>query len=186
MSAPITPFEQRVLVESSRLTATWATTGYTPAANATDFVQLYCNSTAKLVRLNRITVSGVATAASIVDLQLFMRTQNDSGGSASTPAVQKYDPRDPAAIGQIFLYSANPTPGTGVLIRSDKLQLAAASTPAAFPPQLIWTWGDRAAQQPIITNSGNTGQTFSLNWNAQAVPAGTLLDIMFEWTEDNQ
>jgi hypothetical protein len=149
----------------------------TPVATATDFVSLIGSAT-KNIRLLRVELFGVATAAAVVDVSLIKRTTADTGGASTPIVVPRYDSTDIAATASANTWTANP----GVLgtsqgnVRTSKLGLTASP---AVGNSLVWEfWRDGTA--PVLRG---VGEGLHLSWNGAAVPAGTLLNGYLEWDE---
>jgi len=168
-----------VSTEGTKTTFSSASIAFTPAATATDFYTII-GSASKTVRVHRITVSGLATAAATVDIQLLKRSTADSGGASSAPAITPHDSNGgPTATAVISLWSANPTLGTLVgAYRTRKLNLGAAGSAGTIE----WRFSDTNDQALVLRG---VAENLALNWNGAAVPAGTSLDIEIEFVEDN-
>lgn len=150
---------------------------YTPYAVATDFVTLVGSGT-KLIRITRIAVSGFATAAISVDLVLIKRTAANTAGTLAQPAIAQHDSNDAAPAAVVNTYSVIPgSLGAGVITRVAKLNLGATGAAGL----IVWDFGTRNGRGLVLRG---IAQCLSLNWNGAAVPAGTLLDIDVEWTEE--
>lgn len=154
--------------------------GFTPAATATDFMVLQPIVYGRTAFLDSITISGTATSAATVDVRL-QRSANGGGGTSSALTVGKADQADVAASTNVYTYTVNRTSGgngidsTRQLLHSFKLNLGAAGS-AATPYKISFT----GAKRPRLKD---LAEWFVLNWNGQAVPAGTSLDISWEWSE---
>jgi len=183
---PGSSFEQRVRTESSIATYSCAITAFTPGTNATlicSLTQPYLPGTPfKRLALANVRVSGQATATSNLDVQLYKSTVPPIGGTSAAQAVCQHDSGDPAPTGTVLLYSTNPTTFVGQkALRAVHLQLAAIGTQAAPIQEINWDFGDRSSRCPSAYASG---ESFSLVLAGGAVPAGTVLTISWEWTEE--
>lgn len=166
-----------VSTEGTKATYCVGIIGITPAATPTDIVTIY-GSGSKTIRVTRIEVSGMATAAATVDLQLIRRSTADTGGTSTNPAAVAHDTNNPGATAVVTLYSANPTLGTGVgTVRGGKLNLGAAGAAGS----LIWDFGTRNGQGMVLRTAA---QGLAINWNGAAVPSGGVLCASIEWVED--
>jgi hypothetical protein len=166
-----------VSAEGTKNTYSSASVGVTLAATATDFWQLIGSAT-KTVRILRITLTGIATAAVSRDILLIVYSTADSGGTATQPVIVPNDSNNAPATAVINLYSANPTLGTLVgTIRARKLNLGAPGSAGIIE----WKFSDNNDQAIVLRG---VSQALSLNFNGAAVPSGTLIDIECEFVED--
>lgn len=166
-----------VETEGTKATYSAGVIDFTPVATPTDFFTLVGSGT-KTVRVRRISISGFATAAISVNIQGIKRTTANSGGTSAQPSIAQMDSNDGAATAVVNTYSANPTLGTGVNIRTSKLNLGATGAAGT----VTWEFGTRNTRALMLRG---VAQCFSLNWNGAAVPSGTLLDIDVEFTEES-
>src|SRR6266851_10092350 len=153
--------------ESIKGTCSIGVAGFTPAATATDFAVLVGSAT-KTIRLLRVQISGIASAAATVEISLVKRTTADSGGTISaTPTIGLHDSNDSAITGVLNVYSANPTLGTsGGLIRCEKLNLGAVGAAG----RIEWVFSTRNSKGLVLRG---IAQNYALNFGGQAVPGGT-------------
>ena len=147
------------------------------AANATDIVSLVGSAT-KNVRVLRVEIMGLATAAAVVDLQLIKRTTADTGGTPVPIVSPRYDTTDIAATAAANSWTANPAAlGTAQgTVRAGKLGLSAS--PAVGLP-LLWDFS-RDGVAPVLRG---VAEGLHISWGGVAVPAGTLLTGSIEWEE---
>lgn len=132
-------------------------------------------SATRIIRVTRVSFSGIATAAADTDLTLVMRSTADTAGTAMTAVPHDY--RDGAATASAQSYTAAPTPGTAVgTIRSVKMFTAAAN---AQPSVQSWDFGNGPKRCPVLI-----GAAQGLALNISATNAGALYDIDIEWTEE--
>lgn len=154
-------------------------TGLALAAAATDIFTL-TGSASKTVRITRIQVSGIATAASAVDLVLVKRSTADTGGTATNPTVVPNDSADAAGTAVVAAYTANPTTGALVgPVRSRKVTL----TTAAGGLTSVTTIFDSGQQSGKPITLRGVAQQLALNFNGATV-AGATLNIDIEWYEE--
>lgn len=166
-----------VNTEGTKATYSTSSLGVTLAATATDFWTLVGSGT-KTIRLTRIAVSGIATSATTVEVQLIKRTSANSAGTATQPGIMQHDSNDAAPTAVANLYSANPTTGTsGGAGRGQKLNLGATGAAG----QIVWDFTTRNSEGLVLRG---TAQLAALNFNGAAVPSGTNLAIEAEWTEE--
>lgn len=166
-----------VNTEGTKTTYSCAVVGFTPAANATDFWQI-TGSASKTIRVLRIAVSGLATAAASADLLLVKRS-TASTGTPTAQTVAPHDSNDAAATAAVNTFAANPS-GLGTLVgtvRAQKLNLGAAGAAG----QVVWDFATRNAKGQVLRGAA---QQLALNWNGATVPSGTSLDIEVEFTEE--
>jgi hypothetical protein len=154
---------------------------YVPAATATDVLNIK-GAAGKIIYITRISVGGVATAASLYDLYITRRTTANAGGTFTNPVGASADARDPAQSAIVTQYSANPTTlGTGVALDGERLWLPAAATPTGAPGRLVYDFGTRGGKAPTLRSALDS---ISISFNAQAVPAGASLYLNLEWVEE--
>lgn len=167
-------------MSSSKATYSYVAADVTPVATATDVITL-TGVTGKVVRVTKVTVSGVATAASIYDVYLVKRSTLNTGGAATNPTETRMDSLDPPASAILTKYTGNPTLGTSAgTIDGEKGFLPAAATPVSPISFTEWVFGVEQAKEPVI----RAGETFAINFGGAAVPAGASLYISIEWTEE--
>ena len=166
--------------EGRKATYSAAAIAYTPYATPQD-VSGIIGSASKRVRVLRLAVSGRATAANQLDVQLIKRSSADTGGTPTALAAVSHDSNDGAASATVNTYAAAPTAGTPVgAIRAQQINLSAAgSGGAAVPVEFDFgTVNDKA----IVLNTAAEG--IYLNLNGAAMPAGTVLNVFVEWSEE--
>jgi hypothetical protein len=146
---------------------------------AGDMLQLTGSAT-KTIRVAKIVVGGVATAASYYNPLILRRSTVQTGG---TPTVQTPAPRDPqnsTATAVVTTFTGSPTPGTlAGTLDSCRLLLQVAGTPAT-PDICAFTYGINDDQMTIVRG---TSDFIVINFTA-AAPAGGLIDIDVEWVEE--
>ncbi len=162
--------------EGTKGTFSAASVSFTPVATATDFWQIVGSGT-KTVRVIRVQISGIATSAATNDVLLIKRTTANTGGTSASVSIAQHDSNDSAATATVNSYSVNPTTGTGVAIRGAKLNLGAAGSAGS----IVWDFTGRNDKALVLRG---TAQSLNLNWNGNAVPSGTSLDIDIEFTEE--
>ncbi len=171
---------QSVSLEGTKNTFSCAVSSITLAVTATDFFTIFGSGT-RTVRVLRVIVSGFATGAASVDMILLLRSTADSGGASTTPTSIPHDTNNTATVptAALLLYTANPTLGTLVgNVRARKLNLGAAGSAGVIE----WNFSDKNDQAIVLRGAT---QGLCLNFNGQAVPSGTSLDIEIEFVEDN-
>jgi hypothetical protein len=166
--------------EGRKATYSAATVAYAPYATPQDIVGIV-GSASKRVRVLRFAVSGRATAANQLDVQLVKRSTADTGGTPTALVAVSHDSNDAAATAAVTSYGAAPTAGTLVgAIRAQQINLSAAgSGGAAVPVEFDFgTVNDKS----IVLNAAAEG--LYLNLNGAAMPAGTVLNVFVEWSEE--
>lgn len=163
---------------SERATYSFAIIGFIPAATPTDIFTVVGNATT-VVRISRIQITGVATAASEMDVQLVKRTAANSGGTATQPAICLHDSGEAAPQAVLNQYGANPAGlGAGIAFRAQKLALPA---PGGTAQPVVWEFpAGRNGREVFLRGAV---QALAINMNGGTVPAGCSLDIEIEWTE---
>lgn len=171
-------------VTNENIRATYAVriADVTPVALATDVLVL-TGANGKILRISKISVSGSATAASLLDLYISKRTTLNSGGTSTVQTITKYDSLDPNPSGVVTLYSVNATSlGTGSSLEGDKIYLPAQATPAGEPTHWLADYTGLEAKCPILRNAN---ESISINLSGiQTIPPGTSLYLYIEWTEE--
>ena len=167
-----------VNTEGTKLTYSNGVVAFTPVATATDFWALI-GSASKTIRLLNLVITGMATAAASVDIQLLKRSTANTGSTPVDPAIVPHDSNDTAASAIVRTYTAsNPTLGTSLgVVRGQRLNLGAAGAAG----KIEWSFATRNGKGLVLRG---VAQSACLNWGGVAVPAGTVLSIEVEWTEE--
>ena len=169
-------------VSSDGLKATYyyAVLGYSPAATPTDVLQI-TGSGSKTIRVRRIRIGGVATAAGNMPVQVFRRSAADTGGTPTTITEARADTIDPTpATATVVTFGANPSPlgaQVGGVMRAGRVQLSAAGSGVAANV-LEFNFDIKAG---VLRG---TSQFLCLNMNGAALPAGAAFDIEIVTEED--
>lgn len=172
--------------EGFKATCRYASAALTPVATPTAFVVIQGSAT-KTVRIKMIKVSGVATAAGNMQLQVARWSTAGTAGSAVLTAVTagKHDINDVGCTAVVSTVgTANyGTQGTGstVPMTADRIQLSASGSGVAINPLTI-NFGTRSDKALILRG---TSDFVVLSGNGSAVPSGGVLDIEVETEEDN-
>jgi hypothetical protein len=179
-SAALAQFQPTPGSKAFKPTYTVSVIGLLGSTTATDFLTVTGSAT-KPVGIVNAECSGIATAASTVDIVALKRSTVNLTGTSTTPAIVPSDPSSPAATAVARAYTVNPgTLGTLVgNIRAMKLALPVVAT-AAIMQRLQFLFGDGPYEQAVVLRSAT--QVFSLNANG-TLPAGTALDCHITWTE---
>lgn len=167
-----------VNMEGTKPTYSCGVLGFTPVATPTDFWQILGSAT-KVVRVLRISLSGVATSGATVATQLIARSTASTGGTPSPQTAMHHDSNDSAPTAVVNTFAANPSPlGTSAGVgRAQALNLGAAGSAGL----VVWDFTTRNGRGLVLRG---VAQSLNLNWNGAAVPAGTLLNIDVEFTEE--
>ncbi len=158
--------------------------GVTPVATPTDVLQMIGSATAT-IRVKRVAITGVATAAGQMPAQLVRRSAPGTQGSATVTAISpgKHDSTDATATASIgYVQTANwTTVGTSAgVLGAGRFSMGAVGTGTST----ILVWNFCISQdKPIILRG--TSEYLYINLNGAAVPSGGLLDFEIEWEEDN-
>jgi hypothetical protein len=152
---------------------------FTPVATPTDFWQI-AGSASKTVRVTRLSISGFATSAISVDVQLIKRSTASTAGTPTAATVCPHDSNDAAGTAVVNSFATNPSAlGTSLgLVRAAKLNLGATGAAGT----VTWDFSKRNSKGLVLRG---VAQSLNLNWAGNAVPAGTLLCIDCEFTEEN-
>ncbi len=151
------------------------------ATSATDIFTIIGSAT-KTVRITRLEISGEATTAVSIQVQLLTRSTADTTGTSTAPTVVPYDSASAAGTAVVKAYTANPGAlGTLVgAIKSDFLYLSAPATATVGAEKLNFDFGNRPAQAVVLRG---VAQTLVVNLGAVTVTGGSF-DINIEWTEE--
>lgn len=162
-----------------------ATATFTPAASATDIFTI-SGSASKTVRVLRVVLSGVATAASnITTITLVKRSAADTGGTAVASTRVPLDSTSAAASATVQHFTANPTVGGAVgTLATPRVLVPAAATATAAPPTILdWEFQkDNGWGTPVILRG--TAEVLAVNMGG-VVPAGSAtFTVTIVWTEE--
>jgi len=155
-------------------------TGFTPVATPTDFAGVIGSAT-KTIRVLRVTLSGVATAATPVLTLLIKRSTANSGSTPVALTKVTHNSNNAALTCTVTTYTAtNPTTGSAVgTVRAKYLNLGAAAGGAAG--KIVWDFTTRNGQGIVLCG---VAEGLFLNWGGATVPAGTKLTFDFECSEE--
>lgn len=149
-----------------------------PQTGAGDAACLVGSAT-KTVRVTKIRVSGTDATAQSAVMNTVKRTVANTGGTSTQPSIGSFDSGNSAGTAVMNAYTAVPTPGAGVTIGSDVINLLATTTATsiverAFNPQ------NQLNQQ--LTLRG-VAQSLCVNFPNALTTAAASLSVTFEWTE---
>lgn len=163
-------------------TATFGATlyGITPVATPTDFLLLK-GAANKVVRVKEIIISGSATAASNILVNLIRRSADNTGGTRNGVSAAAHDTNDGAAAASLFQYTANASGlGTQVaVIHSARLNLAPAANGSI--DRITWQWSWKNEKAVVLRGASDF---IAINLGGAAWPAGGALDVDLTWTEE--
>src|SRR6266568_2055347 len=147
----------------------------TALAGVAGDVLLFKGSSTKTVRVTQVIISGTATTAINLDVQLIKRSAADTAGTTGTaPTIAPRDSANAAA-------TAAPTAGTSVgIVRAARLFLATPTTSPTLAELIMWDFGVRPGAQAVVLR----GVAECLAVNLSAAPTAGSIDISFEFTEE--
>jgi hypothetical protein len=155
----------------------------TPPGAATDTAMLIGSAT-KVVKLRRVTITGIATGAITIDVIGIKRSVADTVGGITAQTAVNADTNDVAATAVASLFTSNPTLGaTGSKygqVMQDKLVLGVAAG-TTTPGVLVWEFG-RNNDKPMFLRG--IADAFCVNLNGVQADAGQRMNIKFEWSEE--
>ena len=168
---------------SSRQTFSIQFADVTPVATATDIITI-TGQTGKVIRINKLEVSGDATGVSVVDFYFYKRFAANTGGivfvatatSASTCIATE------STYASIKLYSANPSAlGYGQLIKANHYALLAAISTGYPGAPWVEEFGTRNDQKLVLRGPA---ESLSFNLNGATLPAGLNVYVAITCTEE--
>jgi hypothetical protein len=170
--------------DNTKATYTYSALGYTPVATPTDVVEIQGSAT-KTLRIRRIKVGGVATAAGNMPVQLVRRSSADTTSLVRTALTAfKHDTTDGAATAVVStIGTANPgVLGTqvGGLGGAGRAQLPASGSGVAANP-LEWNFSRDGVKSCVLRGIADF---LYLNLNGAALPAGAVFDLEIVIEED--
>jgi hypothetical protein len=162
--------------------------GFLPVGGGDIIVFTAPTKAGNVMKLLRLNVSAVATAAGVFDLFLYKRSTIDTGGVTTVITSAPYNSQVGPPTTVVLQYTTSPGASGAIIgtnaIRSEKLNFGAAGTGPAG--RVNWQWGDRAGQAPQLLGPpvGSFTAIHQLCLSLPSFPAGTSLDIDWEFTED--
>ena len=170
-----------VSVNGTRATYTYAISATAPYATATDWIVIR-GSASKTVKIQRIELSGAATAATEILFLLNKHTVANTAGTSTTPTPMQHDSADAAATAVALLYSVAPTiTGSFTIWKTARLTLALAPAATTVAPDR-YVFDASALVEPLVLRG--VAQEFALNFNGATVPTGGVLDVAITFTEE--
>ena len=167
--------------EAFKSTYSVTITGITPVATATD-VLVVTGSATKTVRITRVEISTAATAAGSINLYLYKRTAVNTGGTAAAQSIVLHDSADTAATAAANLYSVNATGlGTGIAVRTARYSFPAVATSTFAVIPWVQQFGVTSDKTVVLRG---VAQSLAVGFAGQVIPAGMVLNVAVEWTEE--
>ena len=168
-----------------RATYRYAALAFSMVATPTDVVVIQ-GSASKTIRVKRVAVSGAATAAGTMPVQIIRRSTAGTVGSAVLTAVVvgKHDSEfvTPAATVSTVGTANYTTVGTTAgVIGAARLCMTALATGLGVSP-VVWDFSSRH-DYPVVLRG--TAEHLCINFNGAAIPAGGVVDFEIEIEEDH-
>lgn len=167
---------------------TYAATGIgiAPAASATDIACIQ-GATGKVIRLQRIRISGTAGTQVVVPGVLMKRASLNTGGTPATgnalPVAAAMDSINTAASATLNAWTANPTivdSSPGIIGVADLILAKTDGTNGIAVPFTEFDYSEaNYMQKPTLRTAT---QAICVNLNATS-PSSGLVNITFHWTE---
>jgi hypothetical protein len=172
-------------IQSFVRTYKYSSLGNTPAATPTDLFTITGSAT-KTVRVTKIVISGLATAAGQLNPLIIRRSSADSGGTSTAPALL---PRDSvnsttsgtAATATLALYTANPASLGTTVGTLDSCRLFLQVAAGGSPDVCVFSYGTNDDQLTVLRG---TTDILAINFAGAAVPTNGVIDIDVELTEE--
>ena len=164
----------------SKATYTYAISATAPYASPTDWIVIRGSAT-KLVKVVRLSITGVATAATSVVFTLKKHTIANTAGTSTNPTAVQHDSGDGVATALILLYTVAPTIDASATIwKTVRLTMGIApAATTAITDRYVWDVGD-SPYQPLVLRG--VAQEFAIN--SPTVPSGGVYDVEIVWTEE--
>ncbi len=162
-----------------------ALTGLAPGTSATFAIAELDGSATKVIRLNRIAISGTQAAAVVVQsLRLTKLSTISTGGTATTATNTPFDSANLIAATAVFRgFTVAPTGGGTVLgvIASKRLLLDIATTLMAAPDEAIFDFTSLPYKaRPTLRTAA---QAFALDFNGATPAQADVLSVYAWWSE---
>lgn len=167
--------------EGIKATYQFAVLGFAPVAAPTDVLEIKGSAT-KTVRIRRVIVTGVATAAGNMPVQLVRRSAASTGGGSVLTGLTafKADTASAAPTATAGTFgTANPTLGAagGGIAAAGRVCLSAVGSGVGVVP-LVFEFDISAAVLRGVS------EYIYVNLNGAAIPAGGLFDVTVICEED--
>lgn len=158
-----------------------AISGLTPAASATDILTITGKS-GRMVTINQIQISGIATAATAIPISIVKRSTANTGGTSSPVAAVPVDSgTNTQAFASVAAYTANPS-GLGTAVGSVNAARMILSTPSASvgTAPVVVNFERLYMRAPTLRDST---ESLCINYGG-ATASGNSIDISISWTEE--
>ena len=155
----------------------------TPAASATDIAAITGSAT-KIVRVTKVVLTGIATAAAVIDVLAIKRSAADTAGTiTSQTGIVNHDSSDVVATAVVNAITVNATLGaTGSkygTAKNSKCGLLTAAGSVA-PRPTVWDFGGRGEKHVVLRGIADW---LAVNLNG-VQSAGQVMSIEITWTEE--
>lgn len=155
---------------------TYSVSGIATLASAATDVFWFAGNATNTVAITKIRIIGIATAVGVNAITIVKRSTANTGGTSSSTTPTPHDLGDGASVSSaLTTYSANPTPGTGVVFRQQYFTFGTSTSP---PVESTFDFGEFA--KPIILSG--TAQGIAINLNGATVTGGALM-VNIEFVE---
>ncbi len=168
-----------------RATYRYAALAFAMVAAPTDVIVIQ-GAANKTIRVKRVALSGAATAAGTMPVQLVRRSTAGTLGSAvlTVVAAAKHDSEFVAPTATVSTVgTANYTTlGTiAGVVATGRMQMTALATGLGVTP-IVWDFSNRE-DYPVVLRG--VLEHLCVNFNAAAIPAGGVIDYEIEIEEDH-
>lgn len=151
-----------------------------PATGAGDAVCLVGSAT-KTIFVTRVQVSGIKTTAQSAVINLVKRTAANSGGVTTTaPTYAKFDSNNAAATAVLNGYTTVPTPGAGIILRSQAQGFAAGTAQPGGSVVFDFSSQTNLTQGMVLRG---VAQALCVSYPNAFTTDGPAADVDFTWTE---
>jgi hypothetical protein len=159
--------------------ATYSVENDTFTISATGVLIEIQGSASKTVRITRVSIDGVMTAAVDAEVLLIRRTAASTSGTPSTLTAAKHDSNNASATAVVKAFTSSPpTPGASAgVLRAMRAFLSTVSTQSR---PAIFDFGTRNTQ-PIVLRG--TSEFLTVYVSAASFSGGAF-DVDIEWTEE--
>lgn len=159
-----------------------AASGLIPAASATDIFTI-TGRAGRVVRINQIQISGIATSAAAIPISIVKRSTANTGGTSTPVAAVQLDSANSGstASASVLAYTANPS-GLGTAlgnIATARMILSTASASVGTAP-IVFSFERMYMKLPALRDST---ESLCINYGG-ATAAGNSVDISISWTEE--
>lgn len=153
-----------------------------PLSGAGDVSCIYGSAT-RLIRVKRVSITGIDATAQSATVQLIKRSTAATGGTGTSPTTVSHDSSNnitPTAT--VTNYTVVPTSGTAVgTVRVQSLGFGAST--GALVDQQIWDFNPQFYQQEVVLRG--VAQGLCVNFpNAFTTAPPAPLNVEWTWTEN--